>query len=201
MSAARLRPFVCLAVAALAGCGGESSDKPSSLDAVAAQLDKKAVADTQASKEQAAEEARAEATRLRAEADRLAERPLTEITIRDMQRGSALEGGGMLSTTLRGGIAAEQKLGMANVEHATNIYYGLEGKFPETHEEFMEGVIEFNQIQLEPLKEGWEYRYDPETHSLMKRPTEATIEEAEARAQAAEKAAEEAEAAAAEGAE
>ena len=170
---------------AVAGCGGGGGESSSDLDEMASLLDE--TVEVQEAKEEADADAaaRAEAEKLVAAADALEAEGLTEISHTDMQRGRKLDGGGYLSTTLRGGIAAEQKLGLATVEHATNLFYGLEGRFPKDHDEFMKKVVEFNQIKLEPLVEPYVYEYDPESNKLRKRPSQEAIDAARAKADAA----------------
>ncbi|MEN0109853.1 MAG: hypothetical protein AAF805_03935 [Planctomycetota bacterium] len=169
----------------LSGCGGGTEQTSSDLDAMADLLDE--TVEVQEAKEEADANAaaRAAAEKLVAAADALEAEGLTEISHTDMQRGRKLDGGGYLSTTLRGGIAAEQKLGLATVEHAKNLFYGLEGRFPKDHDEFMAKVVEFNQIKLEPLVEPYVYEYDPESTKLMKRPSQEAIDAARAKADAA----------------
>lgn len=187
LSLGRSIAFACLVT--LTGCGGGDSGSGSSLDSMADLLDEKVDADAQTAKEDAAAEARSEADQLQAEADRLASGEATKVTTDDMKRGQSLKGGGYLSTVMRGGIVAEQKLGLAQVEHATNLFWGLEGRYPKDHEEFMEKVIKFNGIPLEPLEEPYEYRYNPEDHQLYKVVKQEAIDAAQAEADAKEKAA------------
>ena len=42
-----------------------------------------------------------------------------------------------------------------------------EGRNPESHEEFMEKIVKFNQIKLPELPPGHKYVYDPATEQLM----------------------------------
>lgn len=175
---------------ALVGCGGGSdSGGGSSLDAMADALNEQVDLDVQADKDQAATDARAEADRLQAEADALGSGGATEVTLDDMKRGKKLKGKGYLQTVLRGGIRAEQKLNMATVTHALNLFWGFEGRYPKSHEEFMEKVIKFNNITLEPLEEPYEYQYNPEDHELYKVVKQEAIDAAKAEAEAKEKAA------------
>ena len=78
----------------------------------------------------------------RAEADRLAGEGLSSVTPADMTRGKKMKSGGMLQTTLKAGIVAEQKMIMIQVQQALAIYTATNNLDPpETHEEFMEKVI------------------------------------------------------------
>ena len=47
------------------------------------------------------------------------------------------------------------------------LFNASEGRNPESHEEFMEKVINFNQIKLPELPQGHKYVYDPKTNELM----------------------------------
>lgn len=176
-----------LATPLLLGCGESSAPKTTggSMDDL---LDSQVEEEIATAQVNSAEDAAAKAAELRAEADRLANEEPSEITIDDMQRGAALKGGGAMSTTLRGGIAAEQKLGLAQVTHALGLFYGLEGHWPEDHDEFMEKVVEYNELKLEPLKEPYEYYYDAELEQQkpLKRPSQEAIDAAKAAADAAE---------------
>jgi len=175
------RLWAVLAVAGIVvGCaGGTDSGGSSELDKMAQRLDEKVDADAQAARDEAAAEARSKA-------DSLAAEGTSELSLDDMQRGQHVKGGGYLQTVVRGGIRGQQKLNLATVEHALNLYWGLEGHWPESHDEFMEKVIKANGIQLEPLQEPYEYRYNPEDHTLYKRVKPEAVEAAEAEAQAAE---------------
>lgn len=175
-----------LASPLLIGCGG-SGGGDSDLDAMADLLDEKAGVDADAAAAKAVAASQAEVDALQAKADALKNEAPSEISIHDMQRGAALEGGGYASTVLRGGIAAEQKLGLAQVTHALTLFNGLESRWPKDHAEFLEKVIEFNQIKLEPLQEPYEYIYDPELDPMkpLKRPSKEAIEAAQAAADAA----------------
>jgi hypothetical protein len=54
------------------------------------------------------------------------------------------------------------------------LYKALEGAAPKSHDEFMEQVIQANQIKLPVLPPGARYVYKPETEELMvERPVQA----------------------------
>lgn len=53
------------------------------------------------------------------------------------------------------------------VAPAMNYFKALEGRAPKSHEEFMEKIIEANNIQLPELPPGQKYVYDPATEQLM----------------------------------
>ncbi len=53
------------------------------------------------------------------------------------------------------------------IPHALQLYEATNGTKPKSHEEFMQQIIQFNQIQLPELPPGQRYVYDPETGELM----------------------------------
>lgn len=58
------------------------------------------------------------------------------------------------------------------IPHALELFKASEGRGPETHAEFMEKIIKFNQIKLPKLPEGQEYQYRPEDGKLWVQPIE-----------------------------
>jgi hypothetical protein len=50
---------------------------------------------------------------------------------------------------------------------ALNLFNASEGRNPESHEEFMEKIIKFNNIKLPELPPGQKYIYDPAQNELM----------------------------------
>ena len=74
---------------------------------------------------------------------------------------------GFLRTPAKVLFSAKQKIAFLKVERAVNLYDGLEGHKPKTHEEFMEKVIKFNNIELPELPEGQIYIWDPEAGELL----------------------------------
>jgi hypothetical protein len=58
------------------------------------------------------------------------------------------------------------------IPQALSLYKASEGHGPESHEEFMEKIIRFNQIKLPKLPDGQEYRYRPEEEQLWVQPIE-----------------------------
>lgn len=146
------------------GCG-DAGAPTQSMDDLARLADQQAAQATE--QEEAKQEAAVESKR--AAAEKLASEAPSAVTMDDFQRGDKLKGSGALVTPLKAGIRAEQKLNMFTVQHALNLFYGLEGRYPESHEEFMEKIVEFNNIELEPLEEPYEYWYNAETNELWKR--------------------------------
>jgi hypothetical protein len=53
------------------------------------------------------------------------------------------------------------------IPQAMNLYKATEGKAPATHDEFMQMIIQANQINLPALPQGQRYVYDPTTEQLM----------------------------------
>lgn len=186
-SLCKSKTFCFGACVALAGCGGgEPSSGSSELDRMAQMLEQKADQDAAAAAEQAVAASKAEAERLRAEAERLANEAPSPITDDDYVRGSHLKRQDLLQTPIRAGIRAEQDLKSYSVDHALNLFMASEGRYPKDHDEFMEKIVEFNNIELEKLKEPYEPWYDGESHTLMKRVQPEAVEAAEAKAEAAE---------------
>lgn len=52
------------------------------------------------------------------------------------------------------------------VKQAIDLFKAQEGRFPKSHEEFMEKCITFNRIQLPELPEGHVYRFNTEKGEL-----------------------------------
>lgn len=56
------------------------------------------------------------------------------------------------------------------VPHALNLFNASEGRLPKSHEEFMEKIIRFNNIQLPKLPDGAVYRFHPDDGLLYVEP-------------------------------
>jgi hypothetical protein len=163
--------LAALVMVGLVGCSGGASttDAPASemsdiekaaaaMEAQAKQQETQAVAD-----KQAAESAAAQA---------LANEAPTVVNEDDFKRGKSLKGGGAMSTIVRTRFVAEHRMNMIQVEHALNLFWGLEGRYPDSHEEFMEKIVEANGLVLPELDGPYEYVYNPEDHQLYKQPIE-----------------------------
>lgn len=75
---------------------------------------------------------------------------------------------GILVTPAKSLFAAKERIAFEiAVPHALELYKATEGSVPQSHEEFMEKIIEFNQIKLPQLPEGHRYQFDPMTEQLM----------------------------------
>lgn len=147
----------------LAGCGSPAPSTPPAKSAVAVEMERRQA------EQDAAEVAAVEAAD-QAERERLMNEAPSPVTIEDMKRGKKITGSGILRTPIKAGIKAEQRIGLMAVEHALNLYMASEGDYPKSHEEFMEKIVEANQIKLEPLNGPYEYWYNAEAHQLYKRP-------------------------------
>jgi hypothetical protein len=53
------------------------------------------------------------------------------------------------------------------IEQALNFFNANEGRFPQSHEEFMTQIISANKIQLPVLPSGLDYQYDVDGHRLV----------------------------------
>lgn len=60
-----------------------------------------------------------------------------------------------------------EKVSIIAVEHAINLFYATEGRYPANHQEFMEKIIKANGIKLPVLPYGGEYKYDEANHALV----------------------------------
>lgn len=90
-----------------------------------------------------------------------------EFEAKDAKRGKkSRKAGGYLGAVAGARFYAEYEMVINTYKHALNLYWGMEGRYPESHEEFMEKIIKFNKIQLPELEAGVEYLYDPEDHLL-----------------------------------
>lgn len=55
------------------------------------------------------------------------------------------------------------------IPQALALYQASEGNYPATHDEFMERIVNANNIKLPALPEQHVYLYDPESHELLVR--------------------------------
>lgn len=60
-----------------------------------------------------------------------------------------------------------EKIMKSHVEAAINLFHASEGRYPNSHEEFMTAIIKANNIQLPVLPGGKKYQYDVENHTLV----------------------------------
>lgn len=76
-------------------------------------------------------------------------------------------GGGIVTEPIRAKFRAEQRIVFDQVKHALDLYKATNGRAPKSHDEFMQEVIQANQIQLPDLPSGETYVYDPQAEELM----------------------------------
>jgi len=65
--------------------------------------------------------------------------------------------------------AQEKTVFDMQIPQALNLFQASEGRFPNSEEEFMQKIVQANQIVLPKLPEGSSYVYDVESHTLMVR--------------------------------
>jgi hypothetical protein len=82
-------------------------------------------------------------------------------------------GPGILTTPINVYFRAPERITFeAAIPHAMNLFNASEGRFPNSHDEFMQRIITENNIDLPRLPDGHRYLYDPQTRQLMvERPT------------------------------
>ena len=77
-------------------------------------------------------------------------------------------GQGVIATPAATLFAAKERIAFEiQIPHAMNLFKGMEGRMPNSNEEFMEKIIKENHIPLPVLPEGERYVYDPKTELLM----------------------------------
>jgi hypothetical protein len=74
---------------------------------------------------------------------------------------------GVIVTPAKTLFTVREDLIFKSITHALNLFNASEGRNPESHEEFMEKIVEFNNIKLPELPPGQKYVYDPEKNELM----------------------------------
>lgn len=88
----------------------------------------------------------------------------------DADRQIREEGGdkvNMINRNFQGLSYALHETARLQVKQGLNYFYATEGRYPKSHEEFMEKVIKFYKIKLpEPVATA-EYQYDVENHELL----------------------------------
>lgn len=87
------------------------------------------------------------------------------------KKGQSLEDNEGVGKIFSGPVSAllrvEQKAVFdIKIPHALNLYKALEGKAPQSHEEFMTKIVEANRIKLPELPEGAVYRFNTEKEEL-----------------------------------
>lgn len=74
---------------------------------------------------------------------------------------------GIYTTPAKAYFQTRERLAFIQVEQAIQLYRGVEGRLPKSHEEFMEKVIQANGIQLPELAPDSRYVWDAEKGELM----------------------------------
>jgi len=64
-------------------------------------------------------------------------------------------------------FAQEKTVFDMQIPQALSLFQASEGRYPNSHEEFMQKIIQANQIVLPKLPEGDSYIYDVPSHTLM----------------------------------
>jgi len=104
-----------------------------------------------------------------------------EFTANDPKKGKQVRSvGGYAGAVFGARFWAEHQIIIDNIKHTLDLYNAEHGNYPKTHEEFMSKIIAANQITLPKLDAGQEYIYDPETHTLDVRASQASAETTEA---------------------
>jgi hypothetical protein len=108
-----------------------------------------------------------------------AAKPAVEQAPPEMEKVKADVGVGKKGASLRGenqliaGPAVayfntrEKVVFQIQIPHALDLFNAEHGFYPKSHEEFMEKIVEFNQIKLPQLPDGAKYVYDVDSHTLM----------------------------------
>ena len=79
-------------------------------------------------------------------------------------------GRGLVSTPIAAHFWAKERIALMPIVQAMQLYRATNGRFPESHEEFMKEIINKKRarIKLPELPEGVEYVYDAEQAAQMK---------------------------------
>ena len=71
-------------------------------------------------------------------------------------------GSGLVATPIASLFRTKDRMQFVQVAHTLNIYKGMHGRMPKSHDEFMKEVVERYNLQLPELPAGHEYFYDAE---------------------------------------
>lgn len=83
-----------------------------------------------------------------------------EFTANDPVKGRRSRGvGGYAGAVFGARFWAEHQIIIDQIKHALQLYWAEHGNYPKSHEEFMDKIIKFNQIQLPELPPDQEYIY------------------------------------------
>ncbi|MEM6798260.1 MAG: hypothetical protein AAF589_01980 [Planctomycetota bacterium] len=163
----RLLRFTALAISGatlvwLSGCGSNSDKPPSAASGIASEIQQRRA------EQEAADQAAAEAAAA-AEQERLASEAPSNVTKDDYRRGSVMKEGSRYTAALGGALAAGEDVQLKSIMHQVEIQAQIDG-YPKSHEEFMK-LLKGWGMTLPPLNPPYEYWYDAETRTLMKRTT------------------------------
>jgi hypothetical protein len=61
----------------------------------------------------------------------------------------------------------KEQLSKLGIQHAVDLFHATEGRYPESHEEFMMRIVKENNMQLPELPGGKKYQYDVANHELV----------------------------------
>jgi len=82
--------------------------------------------------------------------------------------------GKMISTPVSALFAVKERVAFdIQIPSALNLFRASEGRFPKSHEEFMEKIVKANQIKLPELPAGMVYRFNTELGELWVDPVDA----------------------------
>jgi hypothetical protein len=82
-------------------------------------------------------------------------------------QGQSLEPGNMITEPARAFFSVKQKLVFTQVEHALQLYQATNDSLPQSTEEFMEKIVQANNLKLPELPRGHKYVFDAEAGNLM----------------------------------
>lgn len=88
-------------------------------------------------------------------------------TAKDPVKGKKSRAAGQVASAIGGSrFYIEYENLRLNIVHALDLYWGEHGEYPQSHDEFMKKIVEFNNLSLPELDPGVEYIYDPADHTL-----------------------------------
>ena len=73
----------------------------------------------------------------------------------------------LINRTRVGGSYAIHEMARLKVKKTVDLFWASEGRYPKSHEEFMEKVIKFYDCKLPMPTKSCEYHYDVENHELL----------------------------------
>jgi hypothetical protein len=79
---------------------------------------------------------------------------------------SKVQGSDPLSASMSAYGSSIEKISSIEITSALNLFYGENGRYPKDYDEFMEKIIQANNIKLQVLPYKGRYEYDVEKHEL-----------------------------------